>query len=89
MVVAAPRELQPREVEEAPEVDDDDDDDDDTPLHNTHDLIQQILIGRKGKSGAAATAQGTFRSLHTHPLAEISSTPRSGDTPRKGGLSHR
>jgi len=29
MVVAAPRELQPREVEEAPEVDDDDDDDDD------------------------------------------------------------
>lgn len=51
----------------------------------THDLIQQILTGRGSRKVAVP---GTFRSLRTHDLADVMTTPRSnhGDTPRGGGL---
>ena len=69
-------------------VDDDDDDDDDGPVHNTHDLIQQILQGRGAARRAQGGGQGTFRLLDTHPLKDVSATPRSasGDTPRGSRL---
>ena len=57
----------------------------DAPLHNTQDLISQILTGRAARRVQNAS---TFRSLRTHDLADVTQSPRQGDTPR-GGLSHR